>query len=223
MRRCTDDQCGLSSGKCTSQVVTFGKQWGTAALETSSALGIATILNGDYTLALAAVPAGVGAGQDTLLLAGANDLWKCSLAMGCAWRNTTNSSRRQLYFLSRSWRTMVAAWGSLPVGKRQNCAALDQFLDVAGRHVETSLALLATVPPPVRTVFLPLALVRRDLEWMCAPRRSLCTASGIQVSDIVDVMASVARDLREFVAPEGEFFSVWRQQSGLDRFHSVRG
>ena len=30
-------------------------------------------------------------GQDTLLLAGANDLWKCSLAMGCAWRNTTNA------------------------------------------------------------------------------------------------------------------------------------
>ena len=43
-------------------------------------------------LALAAVPAGLGLGQDTLLLAGANDLWKCSLAMGCVWRNTTNST-----------------------------------------------------------------------------------------------------------------------------------
>ena len=30
--------------------------------------------------------------QDTLVLAGANDLWKCSLAMGCVWRNTTNST-----------------------------------------------------------------------------------------------------------------------------------
>ena len=30
--------------------------------------------------------------QDTLLFAGANDLWKCSLAMGCAWRNTTNAT-----------------------------------------------------------------------------------------------------------------------------------
>ena len=48
--------------------------------------------NGSYNLALAAVPAGLGAGQDTLLLAGANDLWKCSLAMGCVWRNTTNST-----------------------------------------------------------------------------------------------------------------------------------
>jgi len=35
---------------------------------------------------------GLRAGQDTLLLAGANDLWKCSLALGCAWRNTTNST-----------------------------------------------------------------------------------------------------------------------------------
>jgi len=26
------------------------------------------------------------------VLAGANDLWKCSLAMGCVWRNTTNST-----------------------------------------------------------------------------------------------------------------------------------
>jgi hypothetical protein len=37
---------------------------------------------------LAAVPSG----QDTLLLAGTNDLWKCSLAMSCAWRNTTNAN-----------------------------------------------------------------------------------------------------------------------------------
>ncbi len=44
--------------------------------------------NGDYTLALAAVPVG----QDTLLLAGDQDLWRCSLAEGCVWRNTTNST-----------------------------------------------------------------------------------------------------------------------------------
>ena len=50
--------------------------------------GAATIANGDYNLALAAVPSQ----QDTLVLAGANDLWKCSLAMGCVWRNTTNST-----------------------------------------------------------------------------------------------------------------------------------
>ena len=47
-----------------------------------------TIADGTYNLTLAAVPSQ----QDTLLLAGANDLWKCSLAMGCPWRNTTNST-----------------------------------------------------------------------------------------------------------------------------------
>ena len=68
--------------------ISFSTQWNTAALETGSNLGSATIANGDYNLALAAVPSG----QDTLLLAGANDLWKCSLAVGCAWRNTTNAN-----------------------------------------------------------------------------------------------------------------------------------
>jgi hypothetical protein len=47
------DQCALSGGGCTSQVVAFSKQWSTSALETSSAEGTATIGNGDYTLARA--------------------------------------------------------------------------------------------------------------------------------------------------------------------------
>jgi len=68
--------------------ITFAQQWSTTALETSTLQGAATIANGNYNLALAAVPSS----QDTLVLAGANDLWKCSLAMGCAWRNTTNST-----------------------------------------------------------------------------------------------------------------------------------
>jgi len=82
------DKCGLSAGVCTNQNITFAQQLSTAALETSTANGAATIANGDYNLTLAAVPSQ----QDTLLLAGANDLWKCSLAMGCAWRNTTNAT-----------------------------------------------------------------------------------------------------------------------------------
>ncbi len=83
------DSCTISAGACTSTSISFSKQWNTAALETNdSLLGSATVANGDYNLALAAVPSG----QDTLLLAGANDLWKCSLAMGCAWRNTTNAN-----------------------------------------------------------------------------------------------------------------------------------
>jgi hypothetical protein len=82
------DACGASGARCTNQNITFGKQWKTVALETNTLQGAATIQNGNYNLALAAVPSS----QDTILLAGGNDLWKCSLAMGCAWRNATNST-----------------------------------------------------------------------------------------------------------------------------------
>ena len=90
------DSCAIvtsaSGSVCGNQNITFARQWNTTALDTSTNDGAATIENGDYTLALAAVPAGLGQGQDTLLLAGADDLWKCSLAMGCVWRNTTNAT-----------------------------------------------------------------------------------------------------------------------------------
>lgn len=82
------DACAISGGNCSQQSIAFAQRWNTAPLEQNTSLGAVTIQNGDYNLALAAVPSG----QDTLLLAGANDLWKCSLAMGCVWRNTTNAS-----------------------------------------------------------------------------------------------------------------------------------
>lgn len=82
------DVCNSSGSACTNQNIVFGKQWSTAALEAPTWQGALAIPNGDYNLVLAAVPSG----QDTLLLAGANDLWKCSLAMGCQWRNTTNAT-----------------------------------------------------------------------------------------------------------------------------------
>ncbi len=84
------DQCAASAGACANQTMTFAQQWGTAALETNTSLGSATIENGDYNLTLAAVPSG----QGTILLAGANDLWKttCPYSQGCQWRNTTNST-----------------------------------------------------------------------------------------------------------------------------------
>ncbi len=43
-------------------------------------------------------------------------------------------------------------------------AVFDQLRGEAQGHLKTAFALLATVPPDVRRVFLPLALVRRDLE-----------------------------------------------------------
>ena len=45
-------------------------------------------------------------------------------------------------------------------------AALDQLISEAQRHLEPAFALLAEIPPEVRPIFLPLALVRRDLAWM---------------------------------------------------------
>ena len=90
------DACGISGfgsgASCTNPSITFGTQLGTTALETADANGPATIENGDYNLTLAAVPGAPGAGQDTLLFAGDNDLWKCSLANSCTWRNTTNAT-----------------------------------------------------------------------------------------------------------------------------------
>jgi hypothetical protein len=82
------DQCEIGGGVCTTQTITFGQQWTTTALEENDFEGPATIVNGDYNLALAAVPSE----QDTILLAGDTDLWRCSLALGCPWRNTTNST-----------------------------------------------------------------------------------------------------------------------------------
>ena len=81
------DACSISGGVCSNQTVAFAQRWNTASLETDTNLGAATIANGDYSLVLSAIPAQ----QDTLLFAGANDLWRCSLAMGCVWRNSTNA------------------------------------------------------------------------------------------------------------------------------------
>jgi hypothetical protein len=86
------DQCQIAGGVCSNAAIAFGVRLGTAALETADSNGAATIENGDYNLTLAAVPSALGQGQDTLLFAGDNDLWKCSLANSCAWRNTTNAT-----------------------------------------------------------------------------------------------------------------------------------
>lgn len=87
------DGCGITlAGACAAADILFSKQWATQPLETNTTAGAATIANGDYNLALAAVPAAPGQGEDTWLLAGGNDLWRCSLAQGCVWRNTTNAA-----------------------------------------------------------------------------------------------------------------------------------
>ncbi|HEY6444927.1 MAG TPA: choice-of-anchor D domain-containing protein [Acidobacteriaceae bacterium] len=77
------DACNLTGSTCASSTVLFGTKISDASLEAANR----TIADGIYTLALAAVPSQ----QDTLLFAGTADLWRCSLANGCVWRNTTNT------------------------------------------------------------------------------------------------------------------------------------
>jgi hypothetical protein len=55
------DQCAIERGQpAPIQTITFAQQLNTAALETNTAGGAATIANGDYNLALAAVPSRAG-------------------------------------------------------------------------------------------------------------------------------------------------------------------
>jgi hypothetical protein len=85
------DSCKANGGSCTNSGVSFATRVDTGALETITVQGAQTILNGDYNLALAATPSD-SSDRDTVLLAGANDLWKCSLEAGCKWRNVTNAT-----------------------------------------------------------------------------------------------------------------------------------
>lgn len=78
------DVCNASTSGCANPVVQFGTQIPDAALNDTG--GDGSIPQGTYNLTLAAVPNGT----DTLLFAGTQDIFRCSLAAGCVWRNTTN-------------------------------------------------------------------------------------------------------------------------------------
>ena len=80
------DVCNLKSGACTSSTVAFSRQISTTALEITD--GSKSILLGTYNLWLKAVPSQA----DTVLYTGTVDISRCSLAAGCVWRNTTNST-----------------------------------------------------------------------------------------------------------------------------------
>ncbi|HLJ78733.1 MAG TPA: hypothetical protein VKT75_15035 [Acidobacteriaceae bacterium] len=79
------DVCNPSSTGCASATVQFGTRVSDLPLDSVS--GDGTIPQGTYNLALAAIPSQ----QDTLLFAGTTDIWRCSLANSCSWRNTTNA------------------------------------------------------------------------------------------------------------------------------------
>jgi phytoene synthase len=79
-----------------------------------------------------------------------------------------DASRRQLFVPLQLLEMQGSGMEEVFAGKvtPQVRAALDQLIGEAREHLKTAFALLANVPPPVRPVFLPLALVRRDLMRM---------------------------------------------------------
>jgi phytoene synthase len=79
-----------------------------------------------------------------------------------------DASRRQLFVPLQVLQQHGSGMEQVFSGKQtpQLRAALHQTISEARGHLSTAFALLPTVPPEVRPVFLPLALVARDLERM---------------------------------------------------------
>ncbi|OIQ67811.1 squalene/phytoene synthase [mine drainage metagenome] len=79
-----------------------------------------------------------------------------------------HASRRQLFVPQQVLESHGCGIEDVFAGKEtpKLRAALDHLLGEAREHLGTALALLATVAPEVRPVFLPLAQVERDLARM---------------------------------------------------------
>jgi phytoene synthase len=79
-----------------------------------------------------------------------------------------DASRRQLFVPQQLLESHGCGIEDVFAGKQtpKLRAALDQLLGEARGHLKTAFALLADVEPQVRPVFLPLALVERDLKRM---------------------------------------------------------
>jgi phytoene synthase len=79
-----------------------------------------------------------------------------------------DASRRQLFVPLQLLESHGSGMEAVFSGKQtpQARAAIDQLIGEAGEHLTTAFALLANAPREVRPIFLPLALVRRDLKRM---------------------------------------------------------
>ncbi len=83
------DLCATTGSACASGTVLWAQKLPSTALENGSG----AIAQGDYNLALSAVPAATSLSTtDTLLFAGTGDLFRCRLSDGCSLRNTTNAT-----------------------------------------------------------------------------------------------------------------------------------
>lgn len=99
------DKCNAIGGACASSTVAFSTQITDAAIDTG---GGTNIPQGDYDLSLAVVPSQ----QDTLLFIGTRDIFRCSLANSCAWRNTTNVDSCAAAQVAPSQHTFEATFGT---------------------------------------------------------------------------------------------------------------
>ena len=98
------DLCASTGSACASTTVSWAKKLISTPLENTAG----AIPQGDYTLALAAVPAATAISMtDTLLFVGTSEIFRCktSDANGCALRNTTNATTSTC-----STTAMVAPW-----------------------------------------------------------------------------------------------------------------
>ncbi|WOH47385.1 phytoene/squalene synthase family protein [Bradyrhizobium sp. sBnM-33] len=79
-----------------------------------------------------------------------------------------DAARRQLFVPLQLLQQHGSGMEQVFSGKQtpQARAAIDHLIDEARKHLGTAFELLAHVPPQVRPIFLPLAVVRRDLERM---------------------------------------------------------
>ena len=79
-----------------------------------------------------------------------------------------DASRRQLFLPSQLLQQHGSGIEEVFSGKQTPAAraAIDQLTAEARRHLQTAFELLVNAPPQVRPVFLPLALVRHDLQRM---------------------------------------------------------
>lgn len=79
-----------------------------------------------------------------------------------------DASRRQLFVPLQLLQQHGCGMEEVFAGKQtpKLRAALDQLVGEARGHLKTAFALLENTPPEARRVFLPLALVRRDIERM---------------------------------------------------------
>jgi 15-cis-phytoene synthase len=79
-----------------------------------------------------------------------------------------DASRRQLFLPLQLLQSHGSGMDEVFAGRQtpRLRAVLDQFIGEARRHLEMAVGLLTDVPPQVRPVFLPLAVVRRELERM---------------------------------------------------------